>query len=95
MSAEEAARWGLVNAVVPVADLLAAARTLAEGVRWAAPLSVAAILDIERRTAQMDPIAAMDMIKDLPSYRAAIDSDDAQEGTRAFEEKREPVWKGR
>lgn len=95
MGAEEAARWGLVNKVVPAADLLAAARQLAADVCWAAPLSVAAILDIERRTAHMDAIAAMDIIKDIPSYRAAIDSEDAQEGTLAHAEKRPPVWKGR
>lgn len=94
MGAEEAARWGLVNKVVPADDLLGAAHRLALDVCWAAPLSVAAILDIERRTALMDPIAAMEVIKDFPSYRAAIDSDDAQEGTLAFEEKRTPVWKG-
>lgn len=95
MGAEEAARWGLVNRVVPAADLMAAARQLAADVCWAAPLSVAAILDIERRTAHMDAIAAMDIIKDIPSYRAAIDSDDAQEGTLAHAEKRSPVWRGR
>jgi crotonobetainyl-CoA hydratase len=95
MDAEEAARWGLVNKVVPSADLMTAARQLAADVCWAAPLSVTAILDIERRTAQMDPIEAMGIIQDLPSYRAAIDSDDAQEGTLAHGEKRPPVWKGR
>ncbi len=63
--------------------------------RASAPLSVAAILDIGRRTADMDPIAAMPFIKTLAGYRAAIDSEDAQEGTRAFEEKRPPVWRGR
>jgi crotonobetainyl-CoA hydratase len=95
MGAEEAARWGLVNRVVPAADLMAAARQLAADVCWAAPLSVAAILDIERRTAHMDAIAAMDIIKDIPSYRAAIDSEDAQEGTLAHAEKRSPMWRGR
>lgn len=95
MGAEEAARWGLVNKVVPAADLMAAARQLAVDVCWAAPLSVAAILDIERRTAHMDAIAAMEIIKDIPSYRAAIDSEDAQEGTLAHGEKRSPVWRGR
>lgn len=95
MGAEEAARWGLVNKVVPAADLITTARQLAADVCWAAPLSVAAILDIERRTAHMDAIAAMDIIKDIPSYRAAIDSEDAQEGTLAHAEKRPPVWKGR
>ena len=86
---------GLVNKVVPAADLMTAARQLAADVCWAAPLSVTAILDIERRTAQMDPIEAMGIIQDLPSYRAAIDSEDAQEGTVAYGERRAPVWKGR
>ncbi len=95
MSADEAARWGLVNKVVPATDLMTAARQLAADVCWAAPLSVTAILDIERRTAQMDPIEAMGIMQDLPSYRAAIDSEDAQEGTIAYGEKRSPLWKGR
>ena len=48
MSAEEAARWGLVNQVVPGSELIAAARALATTVMEAAPLSIAAILDIGR-----------------------------------------------
>ena len=86
---------GMASAVVPVAELLATARALAEKVVASAPLSVAAILDIGRRTAAMDPIEAMAAIKEFASYRAAIDSEDAQEGTRAYEEQRPPVWKGR
>jgi crotonobetainyl-CoA hydratase len=95
MAADEAVRWGLVNKVVPAAELMTAARQLAADVCWAAPLSVTAILDIERRTAQMDPIEAMGVIQELPSYRAAIDSEDAQEGTNSFAEKRPAVWQGR
>ncbi|MEI8238048.1 MAG: enoyl-CoA hydratase-related protein [Actinomycetota bacterium] len=95
MDAEEAARWGLVNRVVSGAELMTAAHQLALDVCWAAPLSVAAILDIGRRTAHTDPIKAMNDIRDLPSYRAAIDSDDAREGTQAHAERRDPVWKGR
>jgi crotonobetainyl-CoA hydratase len=95
MGAEEAARWGLVNRVVPGADLLTTAQSMATDIMWAAPLSVAAMLDIERQTAHMDLLEAMTFIKQLPSYRAAIDSDDAAEGTRSFDEKRPPVWSGR
>ena len=95
MPAAEAAHYGLVNRVVPAAELLAVAHQLATEVVASAPLSIAAILDISRRTANMDVGSAMKAIRTFDSYRAAIDSDDAQEGTRSFNEKRSPVWKGR
>ncbi len=94
LPASEAAHFGLVNRVVPITDLLAAARALADEIIASAPLSVAAILDISRRTANMDVAAAMKAIRTFESYRAAIDSDDAQEGTKSFTEKRPPIWKG-
>ena len=95
MPAAEAAHYGLVNRVVPAAELLDAARSLASDIIASAPLSVAAILDISRRTANMDVADAMKAIRSFESYRAAIDSDDAQEGTTSFTEKRPPLWKGR
>ena len=95
MGADEAARWGLVNRVVAADALLDAARQLDGEVMAAAPLSVAAILDIGRRTAQSDPQEAMRSLKDLDSYRTAIDSADAEEGTRARAEGRSPNWQGR
>jgi crotonobetainyl-CoA hydratase len=95
MGADEAAHHGLVNRVVSAANLQAAAQALAAEIVASAPLSIAAILDIERRTAAMPPIDAMREIKTFSSYRAAIDSEDAREGTAAFAEKRPPVWRGR
>jgi crotonobetainyl-CoA hydratase len=95
ITAQELAHFGLANRVVPSGELLAAARDLARSITASAPLSVTAILDIARRTAGLDPIAAMRAIRDLPTYRAAIDSKDAAEGTAAFNEKRPPVWEGR
>ena len=60
-----------------------------------APLSVAALLDIERRTLALDRASAMAALRGLESYRLAIDSEDAAEGTAAFAENRAPVWQGR
>ena len=94
MGAAEAAQHGVVNRVVAAADLLAAARELAAAIVRSAPLSVVAILDIGRRTAQMDVIEAMAAIKGFESYRIAIESQDATEGNLSFTEKRPPVWKG-
>ena len=95
LTAADAERFGIVNRVVPAAELLTAATELAGRIVANAPLSVAAIMDIERSTAHLDPIEAMAFIKTLPSYRTAIDSEDATEGTASFNEKRSPVWRGR
>lgn len=95
MDADEGHRWGLISRVVPADDLLAAAHELAAAVAASAPLSVAALLDIERRTANMPIDEAMASLKSLDSYRRAIDSADAVEGQAAFTDRRAPVWKGR
>jgi crotonobetainyl-CoA hydratase len=95
MDAQEAHRWGLVNRVVPADELLAAAHDVATAIAASAPLSVAALLDIERRTINLSLDDAMASLKSLASYRRAIDSDDAIEGQAAFAERRPPTWTGR
>ena len=95
MDATEAARWGLVAHVVAADELLAAASSLADAIAVSAPLSVAALLDIERRTVHLSTDEAMAALKSLESYRRAIDSEDAVEGQAAFGERRPPVWRGR
>lgn len=95
MDAAEGLRWGLISRVVPAAELLGAAHVVAAAIAASAPLSVAALLDIERRTINLSTEEAMAMLKSLPSYRRAIDSQDAQEGQAAFAERRAPVWQGR
>jgi crotonobetainyl-CoA hydratase len=95
MAAEEGLRWGLITGVVPADDLLTAAHTLATAIAASAPLSIAALLDIERRTINLSTEEAMATLKSLPSYRRAIDSADAIEGQAAFAERRPPVWHGR
>jgi crotonobetainyl-CoA hydratase len=95
MDAAEGLRWGMIARVVPADDLLAAAHALADAIAVSAPLSIAALLDIERRTANLSADDAMASLKSLASYRQAIDSEDAQEGQIAFTERRPPVWKAR
>lgn len=95
MDASEGLRWGLISSVVPADELLSAAHQLADAIAASAPLSVAAILAIERLTINVSIEEAMAALKSLPSYRRAIDSDDAVEGQAAFAERRPPVWQGR
>ena len=49
----------------------------------------------DRRTSALPIADAMSALPGLASYRAAIDSEDAIEGPRAFAEKRDPIWRGR
>jgi crotonobetainyl-CoA hydratase len=95
--AAEAARWGLVNKVVPAAEVMGAARTLAEAICAAAPLAVAAVLAILRETEGMSVADGYQALagSGLPAYRAMLDSQDAREGARAFAERRRPTWRGR
>jgi crotonobetainyl-CoA hydratase len=95
LTAAELHRWGVVNDIVPVEHLLRAALRMAHAVAACAPLSVAAVLDIERRTANLPVDRAMAALRDLSSYRAAIDSADAAEGAAAFAERRPARWSGR
>lgn len=95
MAAAEGHRWGLISRVAPAESLLTEARAIADAIAASAPLSVAALLDIERRTAHLSLTDAMASLKSLASYRRAIDSDDAREGQAAFTERRRPRWTGR
>jgi len=95
MSATEAARWGLVNQVVPGADLLAAATHLAMQICGCAPLSVAATLGVLRETqGQSITEGFATLRRGLPYHSRISSSNDAQEGPRAFVEKRAPRWQG-
>lgn len=96
MGAEEALRWGLVNQVVPVDQLMSSAMTMAVQISLNAPLAVGAIKEVLRATAHQEIETAYRTLRSgsLPIYRAMLTSEDAKEGPRAFGEKRPPVWRG-
>jgi enoyl-CoA hydratase len=93
ISADEALRIGLVNRVVPAAELMDNVRALANQIAAKAPLAVAAIKQAVYRGQDM-------ALADACMYEAALfgsitATEDAKEGTGAFLEKRQASWKGR
>jgi crotonobetainyl-CoA hydratase len=97
MPVAEAAHYGLVNAVVPLAELLERARVIARTIVEGAPLSVRAFKQVIRGIEGMSVREAYQAMRAgaFPAYTAMLSSEDAREGPRAFAEKRKPVWKGR
>lgn len=95
MSAEEAARWGLVNAVVPSA--LEHARELAALLASGPPLALAAVKAVVRETETLGNEECYTLMRSgkLAAFEAMLASQDAKEGPLAFAEKREPVWQGK
>lgn len=91
-SAEQAERWGLVNRLAAPGEALAEATALAEAIARNAPLSVA----MSKRIMCEAPDWSRDEVweRQRPLADSVINSEDAQEGARAFAEKREPVWRG-
>jgi enoyl-CoA hydratase/carnithine racemase len=91
--ARRAYDFGLVNHVVPAAELRPTVQALAERIAANAPLSVRAAKQtayLSARFALDDAYAEADRIWE-PVYTSA----DAQEGPAAFRDKRPPVWTGR
>jgi crotonobetainyl-CoA hydratase len=97
MDVDEARRWGLVNDVVPAAELLPRARALAKTLAEGPPLVFAAIKEVARESETLSFAQAMHrvMTRGFPTVARLYSSEDQLEGARAFAEKRAPVWKGR
>lgn len=93
ITAQRAYEIGLVNKVVPLADLRETALTMATTIAGNAPLSVRAAKSLVYLSAEHGWRAALDAADAL--YEPVYLSDDAQEGPRSFKEKRPPVWTGR
>jgi len=93
ITARRAHEVGLVNEVVPAADLRAAAQAMAERIAANAPLSVLAGKRTVSLIAEHPLSRAFQAADDL--WEPVYLSEDAQEGPAAFRDKRPPAWKGR
>ncbi len=93
IDADEAARIGLVNRVVPADQLLEAARALLRTILAQGPLAVALCLETVDRV--LDTTIDDGLAIEATMFGRACASDDKGEGTRAFLEKRPPVFSGK
>ena len=91
--AAEALAMGLVNRVLPDAELASAVRDYAEGVAGNAPLTVAAIKQISLEV--LKPEGERDLKKAADLVARCFASQDYVEGRQAFLEKRKPVFTGK
>jgi enoyl-CoA hydratase len=92
VSAPEAYRLGLVNRVVPAAELMAEAKKLAATLAAKAPVAVRYILESVTKGLEM-PFAQAQVFE-ATLFGLVASTDDMREGTAAFLEKRKPAFKG-
>lgn len=90
VAAEEMARLGLVNEVVPLDRLGEAVERWVSEILLCAPSSVRAVKQMVNRTAHLTAAEARDAR--LPALMAALASDEQDEGVQAFQQKRLPAW---
>ena len=93
IGAAEALRIGLVDEVVPAEKLMERAEALAKTIVSMAPLAVAACMEAVRWGSELGLEAALDVEAEI--FGRLCGTDDKTEGTKAFLEKRAPIWMGR
>jgi enoyl-CoA hydratase len=93
VDAQEALAIGLVNKVVPAGELMKEARALADALAAGAPLATRYIIEAINNGLEM-PFAEACFLE-ATLFGLVFSTEDKREGTRAFLEKRKPVFKGK
>jgi len=93
VKADEALQIGLVNRVVPAAELMTEARKLASELAAKAPIAMQYIIEAVNRG--MEVSFDKGQFLEATLFGLVASSEDMREGTRAFLEKRKAEFKGR
>jgi len=93
IGATEAHRLGLVNRVVPAAELMKESRKLADALAAKAPIAVRYIIDAVNKGLEIPFPQAQ--VFEATLFGLVASTDDMREGTRAFLEKRKAEFRGR
>jgi enoyl-CoA hydratase/carnithine racemase len=93
ISAQEAYRIGLVNEVVPAADLIARAEAILKKIASNAPIAVKFALEAANKG--METSQAEGLLLEASYFGLCAATEDKKEGTSAFLEKRTPQFRGR
>jgi enoyl-CoA hydratase/carnithine racemase len=93
IGADDALRIGLVNRVVPAAELMASARALAQQLARSAPIAMRYIINAVNKGIEM-PFAEASQYE-ATLFGLVASTDDMREGTAAFLQKRKPEFKGK
>jgi enoyl-CoA hydratase len=92
MDAGQALKWGFVNRVVPPGQVMAEALRFAEIIVKNGPM---AVTNVKRAVLETTGLTLQDGLnREMELAIPVFMSRDAQEGPRAFKEKREPIFKG-
>ena len=93
VGAEEALQFGLINRIAPASELLAQAKDLAGEIAELAPLAIRACLEAVNKGSEL-PLAE-GLALEAKLFAKLFATEDVREGTRAFLEKRKPVFTGK
>ena len=93
VDAETASNWGLVEKVVPRAELRDTALGIARTIAARSPVSIAILRELARTTRDL-PLEE-GLRREADGFRRCLESEDGAEGVAAFIEKREPSFTGR